>query len=121
MTAVQQAALLPFQQPDVGTSELVMVLSQISQQQQELLERMERLEDVHRVSLVKESYTVEEVAERANRRPFTVRQWCNKGQIKAEKIHGRGRQGEWRIPHEEVGRLQGEGPHPPGTYPNRSA
>jgi transposase len=77
----------------------------------EILERIDRLEKRQAVSVEKESYTTEDVAVRLKRSEWTVRQWCNNGQVKgARKIHGKGRTGEWRIPHEEFVRLQNEGP-----------
>jgi excisionase family DNA binding protein len=76
-------------------------------------QRLERLEDCFAMSVVKESYTTEEAAERLGRSDWTVRQWCNKGQVKgAKKVRGKGRTGEWRIPHDELVRLQNEGPLP---------
>jgi hypothetical protein len=45
--------------------------------------------------VVKEAYTVEEVAERTKYKPFTVRQACNKGRVKGAY---KGRDGAWRIP-----------------------
>jgi hypothetical protein len=83
-----------------------------------ILNRVERLETRFAHSVEKESYTVEDGAERLGRRPFTVRQWANKGQAKANKVHGKGRTGEWRIPHEELLRLQAEGPSAVGAFDN---
>jgi excisionase family DNA binding protein len=72
-----------------------------------LLDRMEaRLDD----SLAKEAYSTDEAAKLLKRAPWTIRQWCNEGRARAKKIRGRGRRGEWRIPHEELQRLQREGP-----------
>jgi transposase len=79
----------------------------------EILERLDRLEKHQAVAVVKESYTTEEVAARLNRSEWTVRQWCNKGQVQgAKKVHGKGRTGEWRISHGELVRLQNHGPLP---------
>jgi hypothetical protein len=79
----------------------------------EVLERLDRIEEKLNLSSEKETYTVEEAASRLGRSPWTVRQWCNKQQVKgAVKVHGKGRTGEWRIPHEELVRLQNEGPVP---------
>ncbi len=73
--------------------------------------RIDHLERCLGQSVVKESYTVVEAAERLARSEWTVRQWCNKGQVQgARKVHGKGRTGEWRIPHVELLRLQNEGP-----------
>jgi transposase len=82
----------------------------------ELVERLDRIERRLELNVEKEAYTVEEAAERLNRSPWTVRQWCNKGQVEdAYKVHGKGRTGEWRIPHAELVRLQNEGPLPEGS------
>lgn len=79
-----------------------------------LLEKLDRIDQQLALSVEKEAYTTEEVAERVGRTEWTVRQWCNKGQVRgAYKVRGRGRTGEWRIPHEAVVRLQSEGPLPP--------
>jgi excisionase family DNA binding protein len=85
-------------------------IRQVLEQQQVQLDRIEKS---LALSVEKETYTTEEVAERLGFGVWTVRQWCNKGRVQsAKKIHGRGRQGEWRIPHEELVRLQNEGPLP---------
>lgn len=89
------------------------LLQKLVEQQAEILLRMDRIEHRLNLNVEKEAYTVEEAAERLNRSPWTVRQWCNKCQVKdAYKVHGKGRTGEWRIPHEELIRLQNEGPLP---------
>lgn len=75
-----------------------------------IVERLDRIESRVAVSVLKETYTTEEVAKRLDKSEWTVRQWCNKGQAHAKKIHGRGRKGEWRISHDELVRLQNEGP-----------
>jgi len=46
--------------------------------------------------IVKEAYTVEEVAKKTNYALFTIRQACNKGRIRDAR---KGRDGAWRIPH----------------------
>jgi transposase len=80
---------------------------------EQLPERLDRIEKSLALSVEKETYNTEEVAQRVGRAEWTVRQWCNKGQVPgAKKVHGRGRQGEWRIPHEELVRLQNDGPLP---------
>jgi hypothetical protein len=85
-------------------------IRQVLEQQQVQLDRIEKS---LALSVEKETYTTDEVAQRVGRAEWTVRQWCNKGQVKgAKKVHGRGRQGEWRIPREELLRLQNEGPMP---------
>jgi transposase len=82
-----------------------------------ILDRLERLEQRVGESVIKEGYSTDEVAERLRRRPFTVRGWCRLGQVRgAKKVKGKGRTGEWRIPHEELSRLEADGPAPIGTY-----
>jgi hypothetical protein len=76
----------------------------------ELILRFDQLEKRLALSVEKESYTVAEAAVRLDRSRWTVREWCNQGQAKAKKVRGKGRTGEWRIPHEELVRLQNEGP-----------
>jgi transposase len=93
------------------------IRTSIQEQMQQVLlpimDRFNQLEQRLSLAVVKESYTTEEVAQRLERAEWTVRQWCNKGQVAgAKKVRGRGRMGEWRIPHEEVVRLQNEGPLP---------
>jgi hypothetical protein len=78
-------------------------------------EQLDRVERRVGLGVVKETYTTEEVAERISRSEWTVRQWCNKGQVRGRKVRGRGRQGEWRIPHDELVRVQNEGPLPPAV------
>ena len=53
----------------------------------------------------KHAYTVGEVAELAKLSEWTVRNACNKGRIKAEKSPD----GRWRIPRDELIRIQNEG------------
>ena len=50
----------------------------------------------------RKSYTVDEVAELTEYKPWTLRQACNKGRIRGQK----GDDGRWRVPREEVARLQ---------------
>ena len=92
------------------------LMQRVVAQQQEILDRLERMERFQSLSLVKESYTTGEAAERLGRSEWTVRQWCNKGQVKgATKVRGKGRTGEWRLSHEAIVALQSEGPLPVGA------
>jgi hypothetical protein len=79
---------------------------------EKVADRICSLEKKLDLARVKETYTPEEVAAQVEKSPWVVRQWCNKGQVPgAYKIQtGRGKKGEWRIPHETVLRLQNEGP-----------
>lgn len=66
----------------------------------------------------KEWYSTHEVAEILAKRPYTVRNWCRMGRVRAEKIEsGRGVDGEWRISHEELTRIRNEGLLP--LFPRR--
>lgn len=65
----------------------------------------------------KEFYSTVEVSKRLGKSEFTVREWCRMGQAKADKRKSyRGGKKQWMIPHEELVRLQAEGPAPVGTY-----
>lgn len=78
-----------------------------------LHERLDRLEQNLAISRPKDAYTTQEAAERLKRSEWTVRQWCNNGQVPgARKIHGKGRTGEWRISHDDLMLIQREGPRP---------
>jgi helix-turn-helix protein len=59
---------------------------------------------------LKEYYTVEEIAERVGREPYTVREWCRLGRIRGQKKQsGRGKYPLWVIPHAEMLRYEREG------------
>ncbi len=80
----------------------------------ELDTRLDRLEALLLVLVerqtVKDHYSVEEFAAMVNREPYTVREWCRLGRIKAEKKQsGRGKHPLWVIAHAEVLRYEKEG------------
>jgi hypothetical protein len=80
---------------------------------QSLHERIDQLEKNLAIARPKETYTTAEAAERLKRAPWTVRDWCNKGQVPgAYRVKGKGRRGEWRITHDALVRVQNEGPGP---------
>jgi hypothetical protein len=83
-----------------------------------LLEIVARLDRIEKRAVTKDAWTVEEAAERLSKSPFTVRQWANLGCIRANKVRGKGRRGEWRIADAEVSRVQVEGPSPERTFDN---
>jgi hypothetical protein len=59
---------------------------------------------------VKEHYTPEEFARLVGREPFTCREYCRLGRIRAEKkASGRGKHASWVISHDELLRFQREG------------
>src|SRR5271154_2308098 len=56
------------------------------------------------------SYTVEEIAVMESRAPYTVREWCRLGQLRAEKTGTQsGPHARWTIPAAEYSRFQREG------------
>src|ERR1700722_7817135 len=78
-----------------------------------ILDRWERidkaLEQWFRQKPPKEGYTPAEVAEIIGKSDYTVREYCRKGQIRAEKApNGRG----WLVSHVELERLRNYGPLP---------
>ncbi|MFL5330262.1 MAG: helix-turn-helix domain-containing protein [Gemmataceae bacterium] len=55
-------------------------------------------------------FTPEELATRLGKSPFTAREWCRHGRIKAKKrSSGRGSSLGWIISREEVERIEREG------------
>jgi predicted site-specific integrase-resolvase len=66
-----------------------------------MLKKQERLA----CTAEKKFFSVDETAEVTGFKPWTIRQACNKGRIKGRK----GDDGRWRVPHDEVLRLQEEG------------
>ena len=60
------------------------------------LAQIKELLTAQKGEVVKEVYTVEEVAKKTGYKPFTIRQACNKGRIKGAY---KGRDHAWRIPH----------------------
>ena len=70
----------------------------------------EKLDTLLSQAVPQDYYSVADVARSTSRAPFTVRQWCAQGRIRAEKRQcGRGLTREWMISHEELQRLRSEG------------
>ncbi len=66
-------------------------------------------------------YSVKDVARRLGKTEYTVREWCRQRRLLAEKLDfGRGGQGEWRIGHDELLRLEREGLRPAETSQSTS-
>jgi hypothetical protein len=69
---------------------------------------------------VKDWYSVEEFAQLAGKAEFTVREWCRRGRIHAQKKgSGRGIHPSWVISHTELLRYQREGLLPLTMVPAR--
>jgi transposase len=81
---------------------------------EELSAQLERMETLLRSLVdretVKEWYSVEEVARLVGKAEFTVREWCRRGRIVAQKrAYRRGKSAEWMIAHEELMRVRNHG------------
>jgi hypothetical protein len=85
-------------------------VSDIAEKIDHLAERIgsleKRIEAVVVGRLDKEWYTTEEVAVLMDRAPWTVRQWCLQGRVRAKKRSGTDR---WVVSRDEVERLMNEG------------
>jgi excisionase family DNA binding protein len=86
-----------------------------------LLDIVARLDRIEKRSITKEAWTIEEAANRIGKSAYTVRQWANLGCIRATKVRGKGRRGEWRIADAEVARVQAEGASSDGSFANGAA
>ena len=81
----------------------------------EIIFRLNRLEELLRQVLkeqapAKDWYRVEEFAKLEDLAPYTVREHCRLGRLRAEKTaSGRGNVPEWRIPHAELVRYRNHG------------
>ena len=84
--------------PPQTMQDVLEILARIEKQQQEILSRLTP-------KASRKYLTVEEAAGRLDRSAWTVRQLCNLGQIRAVK----GEDKTWRIPADEVARLEEEG------------
>jgi hypothetical protein len=89
-------------------------VGEVLQRLQELNEHVLRIEDalttLTKERMKKDFYSTEEVGELLGKAPFTIREWCRLGRIKAQKRHsGRGAHPSWVITHEELLRIEREG------------
>jgi excisionase family DNA binding protein len=80
------------------------MLSTLEHQLNDRLEKIEAaLNQLLEQRTVKENYTTVEIAAMLKRSDYTVREWCRKGQIPAQKTtNGR----EWIVSHETLVRLK---------------
>jgi predicted transcriptional regulator len=90
----------------------------------EMLERLGRIEqaqaaivrllgDMVAQKIVKDAYSVDEVAERVERTTWQVREWLREGRmIGVKRATGRGRHKEWQVSHEELAHYQSHGLRP---------
>ncbi len=95
------------------------LLESICNSLSQVKEKLDSLERRISANCVREWYTTEQAALHLTRSAWTIRFWCERGRCKAEKINfGRGRKGEWRLSHEELLRLESQGPAPERTFHN---
>ncbi len=78
-----------------------------------IMDKLQRIEEaigqLLREKSAKEWYTTAEIAEIVGKSEYTVREYCRKGQIRAEKAaNGRG----WLVSHTELERLRNYGAMP---------
>jgi len=81
---------------------------------QEIIERLERIESQLSALIeqrqVQDWYDTATAAEILGKSPYSVREWCRLGRVRAEKRScGRGTSKEWMISHEELMRIKSEG------------
>lgn len=89
-------------------------MNHVSESLAHLADRMAALEDrlkaIQVGQLDKEWYSTEEVAALMDRAPWTVREWCRHGRVKAVKRSGTDR---WVFHRSELDRLMNHGLLPP--------
>jgi hypothetical protein len=87
----------------------------IAEKLDRLAERLGKLENRIEAVVIgrldKDWYTTEEVAVLMDRAPWTVRQWCLQGRVRAKKRTGTDR---WLVSRAELERLMNEGLLKPG-------
>lgn len=96
-TLPQEMIACPPSPANNGTASIEAQLNEI----RDLLKKQEKL--IRPVE--RKFYSVEEAAELTGYKAWTIRHACAKGRVKGHK----GDDGRWRLPHEEVTRLQEEG------------
>lgn len=97
--------------PDPSAAALLDRIGALEEQVATLGVLLSRVHDLVTAKVVaKEFYTTAEAAGVLGKRPYTVREWCRQGRVNAIKTYcGRGEGEEWRIPHDELTRIQNEG------------
>ena len=90
--------------PEESNTEIIARLDRLD-------ERMAELRDLLvNQRAMRDYYTPEEAAKILGKAPFTVREWCRCGRVRAQKRgSGRGKYQGWVISHEELMRFQREG------------
>ena len=80
----------------------------------EILERLTRIEETLKTLVerqtIKDFYSTDVIADILDKAEFTVREWCRRGRINAQKRRsGREKFQSWVISHDELQRFQREG------------
>ena len=99
------ASAAPATPVQIGTGLVDMSAERLAALESTLARIEKGLKATQAASPERKFYTVDEVSEQTGLSGWTVRQACNKGRIKAEK----GPNGQWRIPRDELVKLQNEG------------
>jgi hypothetical protein len=81
---------------------------------QDIVQRLERIEQLLAALVdretVKDWYPTDEFARLVGKAEFTVREWCRRGRVHAEKrSSGRGPHAAWVISHQELLRYRRDG------------
>lgn len=81
---------------------------------QEILRRQEKMETMLSALIqqrqVQDWYDTNTAAQILGKAPYSVREWCRLGRVRAEKrTCGHGKAKEWMISHEELMRIKSEG------------
>lgn len=88
---------------------------EISEILRSLDDRLAKIEESIGPAFQREWFSVSEVAEMLDKKPFTIREWCRLGRINAQKRKcGRGRTSEWVVSREEIQRYLNYGLLPLG-------
>jgi response regulator of citrate/malate metabolism len=83
-------------------SDYIMMLHSIHELKKDI-QKLTQIVTANQVPMKKEYYSVKEVAKIIERAEFTVREYCNRKRIIAEKKDsGRGSSNEWKISYEEL-------------------
>lgn len=90
--------------PEASNNEIIARLDRLDERIAELCDLLASQR------VIRDYYTPEEAAKILGKAPFTVREWCRCGRVRAQKRgSGRGKHQGWVISHEELKRFQREG------------
>lgn len=89
------------------TALLSLIATRVEQLMEHVLRLYERIGNVEGES--PPAVSVEQAARLLGRQPFTVREWCRNGRMKAHRATARGPYAEWRIPMDSIRAYQANG------------